>query len=113
MKKLFILFFISTLFACQTQKPLYNYGKYEDMSYAYLKKSNEKSTQKLLEEYQKVIKKQNMTRKVPPPGIYADYGFLLIQTNKREEGMKMLNKEIEMYPESKVLIDRVLLMLTK
>ncbi len=101
------------LASCTTQKSLYSWGNYESASYNYLKNSNEKSTQELIEAYQKIIKKQKGTRGVVPPGIYADYGFLLLQINKTEEGKAMLMKEITLYPESKVFIDRILKMAEK
>jgi hypothetical protein len=33
---------------------------------------------------------------------------LLIQQNKKSEGKVMLLKEVELYPESKVFVDRIL-----
>ena len=110
MKKNILIFLSAVLFvSCTTtQKPLYSWGKYADANYNYLKKNDEKATSKLIETYEKIIKKQNGSRKVIPPGIYADYGFILIQANKNEEGKTMLLKEIELYPESKIFIDRIL-----
>lgn len=114
MKQKIILLLISGfLFSCQIQKPLYNWGKYEDKSYGYLKNTNDKTTKQLLEEYTKLIANQKLTRKVPPPGIFADYGFLLIQNGKSAEGRKFLEKEIAIYPESKIFIDRILLITKK
>jgi hypothetical protein len=46
-----------------------------------------------------------------PPGIYADYAYVLLQIGKTEEGKALLLKEIELYPESKIFIDRILKML--
>jgi hypothetical protein len=112
MKKLLIISIsLFWLVSCTTQKSLYSWENYEKTSYKYLKNSNEKSTQELIETYQQIIEKQNGTRKVVPPGIYADYGFLLLQANRGEEGKAMLLKEVELYPESKVFIDRILKML--
>jgi len=73
-----------------------------------LKNSDEKSTQELIETYKKIIKKQTGIRKVVPPGVYADYGFLLLQSDMKVEGMAMLQKEIELYPESRIFIERIL-----
>jgi len=42
------------------------------------------------------------------PGICAEYGYLLIKQGKREEGLQLLKKEIELYPESKVFITRII-----
>ena len=109
MKKIAILSFsIFLISSCEIQKPLYSWGKYEAASYSYLKKNDENATQKLIESYEKIINKQNGSRGVVPPGIYADYGFLLIQTNKIDQGKVMLEKEIALYPESKIFIDRIL-----
>ena len=71
---------------------------------------DEKSTENLIKSYQQIIKKQEGTRKTVPPGIYADYGFILLQSGKTEEGKEMLIKEISLYPESKVFIERILKM---
>lgn len=102
------------LTACgSVQKPLYSWDKYNASSYAYLKNSDEKSTQALIETYQKIIEKQTGSRGVVPPGIYADYGFILLQADKTTEGKDMLAKEIELYPESKVFIERILKMTAK
>lgn len=97
--------------SCTTQLPLYTWENYEAKSYDYLKNSDEASTQSLIEVYEKIIKTQKGSRGVVPPGIYADYGFLLLQANKTAEGQQMLAKEVELYPESKVFIDRILQMM--
>jgi hypothetical protein len=114
MKKLaFISIIIFFITSCTTQKPLYSWSKYETTSYNFLKNSNEKSTQELIETYQSIIEKQKGTRKVVPPGIYADYGFILLQANKTDEGKALLLKEVQLYPESKIFIDRILKMIEK
>lgn len=108
MKKI-IYFSLSVFLLCSCASPkLYSWGKYQTTSYNYLKNNDEKSTQELVKTYQNIIDKQTGTRGVVPPGVYADYGFLLLQINKSSEGKKMLAKEIELYPESKVFIDRIL-----
>lgn len=107
-RTMFIVLAAFTLASCTTQTPLYTWAKYETTSYNYLKNSDEKSTQELIETYKKIIEKQNGSRGVVPPGIYADYGFLLVQANRTKEGKALLLKEIALYPESKVFIDKIL-----
>lgn len=111
-KNLFVALFGALLLtSCvTTQKPLYTWDKYGDATYAYVKEPNEKTIEELIAVYENIIYKQNGSRQVPPPGIYADYGYLLLQANKVEEGKAMLQKEIETYPESKVFVERILKM---
>ena len=73
-----------------------------------MKNTNETTSNKLSEEYQKIIKKQKGIRGAVPPGVYADYGFLLLQSNNMVQAREMLQKEIELYPESKVFIERII-----
>jgi len=114
MKKLILFCFVIALAtSCTTQKPLYSWGNYDTASYNYLKNSDEKSTKDLMASYQTIIDKQKGSRGVVPPGVYADYGFLLLQANKTKEGKAMLAKEVALYPESKIFIDRILKMIEK
>ncbi|MDD3323439.1 MAG: DUF4810 domain-containing protein [Paludibacter sp.] len=112
-KTILITLSVILLTACSVQKPLYTWSNYANSSYNYLKNNDEKSTQELIKSYQAIIEKQKGTRGVVPPGIYADYGFILLQANKTAEGKAMLLKEIALYPESSVFIERILKMTEK
>lgn len=107
-KVIFISIILLLLASCTTKKPLYSWGKYEITSYNYLKNSDEESIQQLIENYQQIIEKQKGTRNTIPPGVCADYGFLLLQEGKTKEGKELLMKEIVLYPESKIFINRIL-----
>ena len=63
---------------------------------------------KIMEQYKKVLNKQKGTRKVAPPGMHADYGYFLIQRGNLKDGKANLMKEVALYPESKIFIDRIL-----
>lgn len=110
-KLLFIAVSIFFFASCTTQKPLYTWAKYGDASYNYLKNGDEKATQDLITAYTTIIEQQNGSRAAVPPGVYADYGFVLLQADKKEEGKAMLLKETALYPESKVFIERILKMI--
>jgi hypothetical protein len=43
-----------------------------------------------------------------PPGVYADYGYLLYQGNRPDEAVRYLRKEVELYPEAKPLMDSII-----
>ena len=96
--------------SCSPTKTLYYWGTYDISSYNYLKNNDEKSMQELISNYQSITGSQNSIRQVAPPGIYADYGFILLKNGKTEEGNSMLEKEISLYPESKIFIDRIIKM---
>jgi len=108
-----ISIFVILLTACTIQKPLYSWGNYPSTSYNYLKNGDDESTQELIKSYQTIINEQKGSRGVVPPGIYADYGFILLKANKTAEGKAMLLQEIALYPESKVFIERILKMTEK
>jgi hypothetical protein len=108
-KTLVILSLISLMMAsCTQQKALYNWGKTQETTYQYMKKGTEKDMENLLQAYQYVVDNQKGGRKTVPPGIYADYGFLLIKQGKVEEGLKLMKMEAALYPESAVFIERII-----
>ena len=112
-KILCLLILILVLSSCTStqQVSMYNWAGYEDISYKFLKNRTEEETENLISCYKDVINEANGTRNVPPPGICADYGFLLLQEGKKEQGGKMLMKEIILYPESRIFIERILKMI--
>lgn len=102
------------LSSCETQSTLYYWRNYEKTSYNFYKKQTPESTEALLATYAQMIEKQTKsTRKIVPPGTYAEYGFLLIQNGKKEDGLAMLKNELNYYPESKVFVERIIKMLEK
>lgn len=96
------------LASCAPQKTLYNWGKYQEASYKYVKTDTDEDREKLVKAYEYIINNQKEGRQVVPPGIYADYGYLLVKHGKKEEGLKLMKMEIALYPESEVFIGRII-----
>lgn len=114
MKKLFIATVVVLgLSSCTTTNTLYSWHDYEDATYQYSKKSTDELHVKMLEELKKVTDKQKGIRGVVPPGLYAEYGYQLCKSGKKEEGLSFLKKEIELYPESERYISRIIKQLEK
>lgn len=114
MKKILLtLFVIMTIMSCTTTTTLYSWYNYEDITYQYSKRKTDELQIKVLEQYQKLTEKQNGTRGTVPPGLYAEYGYLLYMTGKQEEGLKFLKEEIKLYPESEKYISRIIKQLEK
>ena len=108
MKYLLILALGFCAVSCSTSQPLYNWTGYDDAVYSYTKVTDEKSVERLLVIYERLIKNSGGSRNVPPPGACADYGYLLIKKGNVEKGKELLHKEVILYPESKPFIDRIL-----
>ncbi|MCD8186086.1 MAG: DUF4810 domain-containing protein [Rikenellaceae bacterium] len=75
--------------------------------YKYVKAPTEQNRQKLIGIYREIIENPYSIREVPPPGMYADYGFLLLETGETERALELLKKETEIYPESTPFIERI------
>lgn len=114
MKKILLaLFAVMTFTSCTTTTTLYSWYDYEDITYQYSKRRTDELQVKVLEQYQKLTEKQKGTRGVVPPGLYAEYGYLLYMTGKQEEGLNFLKEEIKLYPESEKYISRIIKQLEK
>lgn len=84
--------------SCTTTKTLYSWYDYEDATYQYHKRSTEELQVKVLEQYKKITEKQRGMRGVVPPGMYAEYGYLLYKTGKKDEGLGWLYLETSKLP---------------
>lgn len=131
-KTLILTLVVAALSSCGTTKSLYYWGgsqkgatAYENLAYQSYDKQTPKSICNLVAVYENMVARPGGTRQVPPPGICAEYGYLLLQpetaktfldnatfAQKRlfesndyetlffERGKEMLRKEVELYPES-------------
>ncbi len=107
---------VLTLASCGTSntvQPLYSWYDYEDATYEYYKKNTDEKKVKMLEQYQKLIDKQKGARGVVPPGLYAEYGYILYKSGKKDQGLSFLKEEIKLYPESETYISRIIKQLEK
>lgn len=116
-KKIFCAgFALISLISCGTSKNLYTWNNYDQSSYDYLKKLDNESlitfetTLKEIIESKPRFKRQSKNHKTPKiaPGICAEYGYFLLKKGNQTEAVKMFKKEIALYPESKIFIDRIL-----
>ena len=138
MKKIIIwIVAVVILSSCSMTNTLYYWGgvqsgstAYENLAYQSYDKQTPTSICNLVAVYENMVTKPGGTRQVPPPGICAEYGYLLLQpetaetfmnnassTQKKlfksedygtlfqERGKEMLQKEIELYPESVEFIE--------
>ena len=133
MKRILTLALVSfVLTSCGMTTSLYYWGgvlngatPYENLAYQNYDKQTPESICKLICMYEDMVTYPGGTRRVPPPGICAEYGYMLLIPENAvifaehatamqrrsfastdyaaffaEKGKEMLQKEIELYPES-------------
>lgn len=85
-------------------KPLYDWGRYEEsLQASYIAHDQAQALASLgatLDEAQ-----QRNVR--VPPGVCADYGFLLYSSGQGPRAIPYFEREAALYPEAKVLMDRL------
>lgn len=142
MKKLLVIIGLAMLLcSCVETKPmLYNWGyksssnkasKYESLLYDNYHTQSPESVCALLVQYEYMVTHPGGQRNVVPPGICAEYAYLLLNPETpniflnhaskkqkeifgamsdysamfREKGLQLFQKEMELYPESSVFIE--------
>ena len=141
MKKIIALLLAAAAFAScgilAPTPPLYYWGgetngttAYEELAYRDFKTQTPEDICRLVFLYENMVSHPSGTRQVPPPGICAEYGYLLLQpttatyfTEKAtaqqkkifegsdygslftERGKELLQMELELYPESRQFIE--------
>ncbi|MDR0971695.1 MAG: DUF4810 domain-containing protein [Bacteroidales bacterium] len=108
MKKYYILAIALLFVSCSS-----SWTNYKAAMTGYYIKGNEKSLKYLLKMHEKLVKDATSYEELPPPGICADYGYLLIQKGEVEKGKELMIKETIFYPQSKKFIDERLKSLEK
>lgn len=142
LKNLFIAAFVAAaLCSCGTlstsSSPLYYWGgyssgasEYESYTYRDYKKQSPEAICQLVCVYEKMITNPGGLRQMPPPGVCAEYGYLLLlpetataftekatQAQRKmfegsdyfslfnERAKEVLQKELELYPESRIFLE--------
>ena len=133
MKKLFVLLLVTfCLTSCGLTTSLYYWGgsqngatTYENLAYKNYDKQTPESICKLICMYEDIVTHPGGIRNMPPPGICAEYGYMLLIPENAEifakyatsmqkrtfasteyatffpvKGKELMLKEIELYPES-------------
>lgn len=83
--------------------PKYTWGNYDRSLYSYYKDPTK--SQEHMAEIQSIIQAAEKTQAKVAPGIYAEYGYLLMQAGKTDDALSMFKKEKENWPESIQFMD--------
>jgi len=79
---------------------LYYWDDYSHVLYNFKKNPTPEASEKYKESLLKIINESKKYDRQVPPGIYAEYGYLLIKKGNKEDGLKYLDLEVKTYPES-------------
>ncbi|MFC6440854.1 DUF4810 domain-containing protein [Bowmanella sp. JS7-9] len=107
-----------SLFAClasgcaATNKDIYYWGDYSHSAYEYQSEPSEVSLAKHRNSLLEIIAKAPVSKKRVPPGIYAELAQLEIKQSNWENAKKYLQQEQMLFPESSVLVQTMLKMIS-
>lgn len=96
---------VAGMSACSSQKPLYSWNNYNKELLSYYKNPGElnKFAEKLFED----IEKAEIDGKVPP-GLYAEYGYAMLELGDSGVAIIYFEKERDMWPEAVFLMEAVI-----
>lgn len=108
MKRSLLLFLVSVfalLAGCASQnRPQYVWKDYSSSLY-YIKKTPSEESLKYHKDLLLTIIEESKTGNVRvPPGVYCEYGYILLKEGKKQEAFGYFDLEERTYPESKVFI---------
>lgn len=132
-----MLLSVFVLSSCGPTKPqLYSWGgstngtsRYEENAYRHYKSQTPEALCELMVTYESMVNNPGGERMVPPPGICAEYGYILldpenarvfaetatdrqkammVRTDYVEYGVELLQREIQYYPEAKKFIEPII-----
>ncbi|KAB2925228.1 MAG: DUF4810 domain-containing protein [Bacteroidetes bacterium] len=86
---------------------LYYWGDYSETYYAYKKSPNAETLAKHKLALLKIVSESTLRRKAVPPGVYAELGYFAYQEGKMNESNSYFQKEISLYPESSIFLNRI------
>lgn len=91
--------------ACAQPKTMYTWGGYSGNLLGYYK--NSYSLEQYSQKLRASIEQAEAKGKVPP-GIYAEYGYALLETGDSQQALVYFAKESEAWPESAVFMSKII-----
>lgn len=92
--------------ACATTHQKYAWGTYDHSLYVYYK--DPATAAALAQNLEATISAAEKTNAIVGPGIYAEYGYLLLQQGNPTAAIDAFRKEASSWPESKEFMDHMI-----
>jgi hypothetical protein len=111
MKDARILFSLTVLAlflaACQKQGIFY-WGDYSETYYDEMKNPCEATSAAHLKSLETIIEQSRAKNLAVPPGIHAEYGYIMLKAGKADIAIASFEQEKALYPESRVFMNRLI-----
>lgn len=104
--KLIALASLVLLSACASQSN--EWGNYSNQLYAYYKTPTDAQRLQLTDELQKIFARAELKGKAPPPGLFAEYGTIMLEQGDQHSAVEYYIKERDAWPESRVLMESLI-----
>lgn len=105
-KYLFILFLLVPLIGCGAHSR-YQWSGYDTKMYKHYKNPAER--EEFVQGLKDIIDKSEPAGKVPP-GIYAEYGFVMFEEGNNQQAINYYEKEANKWPESRAFMNKLIAM---
>jgi hypothetical protein len=106
MRALPIALLLALLPACVTQNRLFAWGDYDDALYAHHKAPQDRAA--FVERLRKVVLQAEQEGKKVPPGVYAEFGYALLEEGSYDQAVTWFQKERDLWPESRVFMEKMI-----
>jgi len=103
----FVVFALAIAPGCAPTATTFYWGDYSSTLYDLKKNPGDKTLDAHTKQLLLIIAESGKRNKPVPPGVYAEYGYILLKGGKEADGMEYLDKEAALYPESVVFVQRI------
>lgn len=104
-KYLLFLIIALTMLSSGCTMTKYKWNHYDSTLYQHYKNPSEKES--FIENLMSIIQEGEPTNSVPP-GIYAEYGYVLYENGRYTESVNYFQKEYDKWPESRVIMSKMI-----
>lgn len=105
-KYLCVIFLLFSLIGCGAHSR-YNWSGYDTKMYNHYKNPSER--EKFVQALKEILDYAEPEGKVPP-GIYAEYGFVLYEEGNNQQAVLYFQKEADKWPESRAFMTKLIAM---
>ena len=102
------LLFAASIIGCASTKPMYYWGNYSDSLYDTKKNPGAETIAKHKEVLENIVEESKNRNLRIPPGVCAELGYLYAAQNNNKKAIELFQMEKMTYPESTILMDRLI-----